>query len=183
VDPWVHLVLLHDGQKLHARCNNNKYPDKTEGCKLNVGQTVKCQFFPDRLSFDAGGYDLICGNDRTNGKLVTSAKNELLQSEEEGAGYLVTRSEPFIHHYEGDVPPNPCGLDGNYKPVDRCDKEEIRYTLNHKGVRIVATCQSWVSDDGCGELRVGKEYVCDGGTTLMSCADNATLSVEFAEKH
>lgn len=82
----VRVVLLHDGTKFHATCNNFKAtadPNKNEHCNLHVGQTVKCQFFPDRLSVDAGGYDLICGNDRRDGKLTTSEKNELLQVDKE----------------------------------------------------------------------------------------------------
>jgi hypothetical protein len=82
----VRVVLLHDGTKFHATCNNIKAtadPNINEHCNLHVGQTVKCQFFSDRLSLDAGGYDLICGDDRRNGKLITSGKNELLQVDKE----------------------------------------------------------------------------------------------------
>jgi len=107
-DPWVSLTLVHDGKKFYVRCNNYKAAtnkNKPVGCQLHVGQTVTCQFFTDSMSRDAGGYDFIGGNDRENGKLITSDKNELLQIDKENEGYLVTRSEPFIHHYEG----SPCG--------------------------------------------------------------------------
>src|SRR5882762_8007137 len=63
--PWVKLVLLHDGKILNARCNNYKAAANTdEGvpCKLRVGDVIKCQAFVDRMSEDAGGYDLICGD-------------------------------------------------------------------------------------------------------------------------
>lgn len=92
--PWVKLVLLHDGKKLNARCNNYKGAPHLDGgvpCNLRVGDAINCQAFPDRMSDDAGGYDLICGNDRENGKLVTSAKNELIQIEDYDATYEARR--------------------------------------------------------------------------------------------
>src|SRR5437016_5212489 len=92
--PWVKLVLLHDGKKLHARCNNYKAAPSTDepvGCKLSAGDLIKCQAFADRMSDDAGGYDLICGDDREKGKLVTSAKNELIQIEDYDAQYEARR--------------------------------------------------------------------------------------------
>jgi hypothetical protein len=88
--PWVKLVLLHNGKKLNARCNNYKGAPHTDGgvvCSLHVGDVFKCQAFADRMSEDAGGYDLICGDDRENGKLITSAKNELVQIEDYDAVY------------------------------------------------------------------------------------------------
>ncbi len=92
--PWVKLVLVHDGKKLNARCNNYKGAPHLDGgvpCNLHVGDAISCQAFADRLSHDAGGYDLICGNDRENGKLVTSAKNELIQIEDFDATYEARR--------------------------------------------------------------------------------------------
>jgi len=84
---WVKITLKHNGHKLYTKCNNYKAtatdPNKTESCNLHVGQTVDCQFFADRLSLDAGGYNLICGEQRTNGKLTTDGKNELLIVERE----------------------------------------------------------------------------------------------------
>jgi hypothetical protein len=83
--PWVKLVLLHDGKKFDVRCNNYKgAPDtaKAVPCNLQVGDLAKCEAFSDRMSDEAGGYDLICGEDREHGKLITSAKNELLQIED-----------------------------------------------------------------------------------------------------
>jgi hypothetical protein len=91
-EPWVKLVLFHDGENLHARCNNYKATWKTGEsvpCSLRVGNEVKCQTFADRMSDDASGYDLICGDDRENGKL--SAKNELLQIEDYDATYETRR--------------------------------------------------------------------------------------------
>jgi hypothetical protein len=92
--PWVELVLLHDGKNLHGRCNNYKAaPNMNEGvpCKLRVGDVLKCQAFADRMSDDASGYDLICGDDRENGKLTTSAKNELIQIADYDATYEAKR--------------------------------------------------------------------------------------------
>jgi hypothetical protein len=80
-DYWVRIVLKHDGHKYFAECNNYKAPgkpgidpDKITHCNLHVGDEVKCQFFPDRAS----GYDLICGDELTDGKLDTTGGNELL---------------------------------------------------------------------------------------------------------
>jgi hypothetical protein len=92
--PWVKLVLLHDGKNLNARCNNYKAVPNTDEavpCKLRVGDVINCQAFVDRMSEDAGGYDLICGDDREHGKLITSAKNELLQIEDYDAAYEARR--------------------------------------------------------------------------------------------
>ncbi|MFI5087335.1 MAG: hypothetical protein ACHP7I_02985 [Terriglobales bacterium] len=92
--PWVKVVLLHDGKKLNARCNNYKAApntDKAVPCMLKAGGVINCQAFADRMSEDAGGYDLICGNDREKGKLITSAKNELLQIEDYDATYEAKR--------------------------------------------------------------------------------------------
>ena len=92
--PWVELVLFHDGKNLNARCNNYKAaPNTSEAtpCKLQMGELIKCQAFADRMSGDAGGYDLICGDDREKGKLVTSARNELLQIEDYDAAYEARR--------------------------------------------------------------------------------------------
>jgi hypothetical protein len=85
-DAWVKIVLEHNGRILFTRCNNDKAtadPTKIERCDLHVGQVVKCQFFADHLSFDAGGYNLICGDQRENGKLTTDGRNELLVIERE----------------------------------------------------------------------------------------------------
>ena len=76
---YVPVILLHDGHKYRARCNNVKgtsNPKVTEHCNLHVGQTVECQFFANR---DANGYDLICGSKRDpNGNPDTFGENELL---------------------------------------------------------------------------------------------------------
>ena len=87
---WVKIVLKHDGHKYFASCNNYKAPGKPgvdpnqiTRCNLHVGDTIKCKFFPDRLARDASGYDLICGNELTNGKLDTTGGNELLIVEKE----------------------------------------------------------------------------------------------------
>jgi hypothetical protein len=84
----VKVVLKHDGHKYFASCNNYKAAgkagdDKITRCNLHVGDTIKCKFFPDRLASDAGGYDLICGSELTNGKLDTTGGNELLIVEKE----------------------------------------------------------------------------------------------------
>ena len=108
-------------------------------------------------------------------------------------GYLVVRSEPFIHHYVG----NPCGVDEiKYPPIETCDKEEIRYTFVHRNIKIIAHCQAWDrSIDGsgnrrqnCGALRVGEAYRCSHSGDLLSCGDRAThddaaLGIEIAEKN
>jgi hypothetical protein len=75
----IPIVLLHDGHKYYARCNDLKAASddahKEVHCGLRVGQTVECEFHPDRDS----GYDLICGRKRNaNGKLDTYGENELL---------------------------------------------------------------------------------------------------------
>lgn len=92
--PWIELVLLHEGKRLNARCNNYKGAPNTDEpipCKLQKGEAIKCQAFADRMSDDAGGYDLICGDDREKGKLVTSANNELLQIADYDAAYEARR--------------------------------------------------------------------------------------------
>ena len=42
--PWVKLVLLHDGKNANARCNNYKDAsnDETVPCELRVGDVIKC---------------------------------------------------------------------------------------------------------------------------------------------
>jgi hypothetical protein len=98
------------------------------------------------------------------------------------AGYLVTRSEVFTHHYEG----SPCGLKG----LDNCDLPETRYTLIHKGVKVVAHCQSWdVENNKCGQLQVGEAYDCqvegandEFGPQMLSCKDKGVLGIEHSEK-
>jgi hypothetical protein len=80
----VKLVLRHNGHDIPATCNNYKAtpdPGKIVGCNLQVGESVKCQYFPDPMASSANGYDLICGNERENGNLSSSANNELLQFE------------------------------------------------------------------------------------------------------
>ncbi|MGA9043022.1 MAG: hypothetical protein WB421_21010 [Terriglobales bacterium] len=76
---YVPVVLLHDGHKYSARCNDLKGtadPKVTEHCNLHVGQTVECQLFENR---GVNGYDLICGRSRNNkGNLDTYGENELL---------------------------------------------------------------------------------------------------------
>lgn len=76
----VEVVLLHDGHRLHATALD--YKSGANGqllhCNLHVGETVKCKFFSDRYSEDAGGYDLICGSELWHGRLTTSGGNELL---------------------------------------------------------------------------------------------------------
>jgi len=76
----VEVVLLHDGHRLHATALD--YKGGVNGqivyCNLHVGETVKCKFYPDRHSEDAGGYDLICGSELWHGRLTTTAGNEML---------------------------------------------------------------------------------------------------------
>lgn len=80
----VPVILLHDGHKCRARCNNVKgtsNPKLTEHCNLHVGQSVECQSFEDR---DVNGYDLICGSKRdSDGNLDTDGENELLYIDKE----------------------------------------------------------------------------------------------------
>jgi hypothetical protein len=96
------------------------------------------------------------------------------------SGYLVTRSEAFTHHYVG----NPCGLDGK----EICDKEELRFTFTHNGVKFITHCQSWSHGNSCGQLVVGKAYQCDVdnhanafGPQLLSCENHAVLGIESSE--
>jgi hypothetical protein len=86
----VDATLLHNGEVLHVACNNYKSGDgpNVAPCGPRVGEITHCQFFPDPMSDDAGGYDLICGTDRKYGKLTTSAKNDLLTIERDGQDYL-----------------------------------------------------------------------------------------------
>ena len=100
----------------------------------------------------------------------------------EQTGYLVTGSEAFIHHYEG----NPCGLQGKLT----CDLPEMRYTFLHNGVNLVAHCQSWEERDKCGTLQVGNAYQChiEGvndqfGPQLLSCEGKGTLGIEFSKQN
>ena len=76
----VEVVLLHDGHRLHATALD--YKSGANGqifrCNLHVGETVKCKFFADRHSEDAGGYDLICGSELWHGRLTTTGGNEML---------------------------------------------------------------------------------------------------------
>ena len=96
-------------------------------------------------------------------------------------GYLVTRSEAFTHHYEG----SPCGLKG----MDTCDMPEMRYTLIHRGVKVIAHCQSWdVEQNKCGQLQVGEAYDCQPegvndkfGPQLLRCKDKGVLGIEREE--
>ena len=80
----VKLVLLHGNQRIYATALN--YIGTKTGTRhsnLRVGDTVKCKFFQDRLSEDAGGYDLICGDELWNGRLTTSGGNEMLTIQKE----------------------------------------------------------------------------------------------------
>jgi|GEM_PF-1490580 len=76
----VEVVLLHDNHRLHATALDYKVgaDGKVIHCNLHVGETVKCKFFSDRNSQDAGGYDLICGSELRVGRLTTTAENEML---------------------------------------------------------------------------------------------------------
>lgn len=99
----------------------------------------------------------------------------------EQTGYLVTRSEAFSHHYEG----SPCGLQDKVT----CDMAEMRYTLIHRGVKVVAYCQSWDERNKCGQLQTGEAYECQVGAAgafgspLLTCGDNRTLAVEHSERN
>jgi hypothetical protein len=150
----IDVTLLHDGKKLHLACNNYKAGpgDEVEACNLRVGQTVKCQFYPDPMAKEAEGYDYICGDDRKDGRLITSAKNELLEVERGEQEYLLAQAEPFVHHYVG----SPCGIWGK----ESCDEPEMRYTLVGGMARIIVHCQSWDERNLCGSLQVGTAYHC-----------------------
>ncbi len=76
----VKVVLLHEGHRLHATALDYKEDigGEIRHCNLRVGETVSCKFFPDRYSEDAGGYNLICGDQLWKGKLTTTGGNELL---------------------------------------------------------------------------------------------------------
>jgi hypothetical protein len=98
----------------------------------------------------------------------------------EQTGYLVMRAETFTHHYEG----NPCGLFNK----GRCDLDEVRFTLLHRGIKTVASCQSWDTANKCGHLQVGTAYKCSiseanqFGASLLSCEDHETLALESSEQ-
>lgn len=76
----VKVVLLHEGHRLYATALDYRVDSrgKVRNCNLRVGETVSCKFFADRHSEDAGGYDLICGEQLWHGRLTTSGENELL---------------------------------------------------------------------------------------------------------
>jgi len=107
-------------------------------------------------------------------------------------GYLVIRSEPFIHHYVG----SPCGVAPppiEVHPIEgtsqvECDVPEMRYTLIHKAVRITASCQSWDDQNKCRQLQVGETHQCDVhpasafGSQLLSCGDHSSLEMGISEK-
>jgi hypothetical protein len=77
----VQVVLLHEGHKLYATALDYKADvgGTVKHCNLRAGETVKCKFFSDRNSEDAGGYDLICGDQLWQGRLTTTGGNELLK--------------------------------------------------------------------------------------------------------
>lgn len=146
--------MLHSGKKLHLSCNNYKMDAKgnIETCHLQVGQTVNCQFFPDPSAKEGSGYDYICGSERLNGNLTSSAKNELLELEKDEQAFLLTHSEPTVHHYVG----SPCGLWGK----ESCEEPEAKYTFLSDKAKIVVHCQSWDERSLCGGLKVGTAYHC-----------------------
>jgi hypothetical protein len=76
----VKVVLLHDDHRLYASAVDYRVDigGNIRFCNLHVGETVKCKFFADRNTEDAGGYDLICGDQLWNGQLATTGGNELL---------------------------------------------------------------------------------------------------------
>ena len=76
----VEVILVHAGHRLHCMALDLKVDSagKTRYCNLRVGETVRCKFFADRHSEDAGGYDLICGGELWHGRLTTTGGNELL---------------------------------------------------------------------------------------------------------
>jgi hypothetical protein len=176
----VDVTLRHNGATIHVSCNNFKagIEGHEAPCGLRVGQIVHCQSFPDRMSFDAGGYDLICGNDRKNGKLQTSDKNELLTIESSEQGFLLTHAEPFTHHYEG----NPCGTWNK----ETCDELEMRYIFRDAHTQILAHCQSWDDRNACGNLQVGTVYHChleaaDKFSQSLSCIGAGSMGVDSSD--
>lgn len=154
----VDVTLLHDGKKLHLSCVNYKtgQSHELEACNLRVGQTVKCQFYPDPGAEDAEGYDYICGDDRKDGRLILSAKNEWLQIETGEQEYRLVSAQPFVHHYES---PSPCSIESN-ESKESCDLPEMRYTFVGEGARLLVYCQSWDERSSCGSLQVAIAYHC-----------------------
>lgn len=177
----VDVTLLHRGRELHVRCNNNKAGDHGEDvpCNLQVGDKVRCQEFANRLSADAGGYDMICGEDRLKGKLTTSGKKELLTYEREEQPYVLVRSQPTIHHYIG----SPCGLWNQ----EECDKSEMEYTFTKGNTSTVARCQSWDPRGVCGGLQVGTTYHCrieaadQFSSQSLACVGVGWLEIDSSE--
>lgn len=105
-------------------------------------------------------------------------------------GYLVTRSEQFIQHYQG----SPCGsvpsaYRRNLSQSLACDVPELRVTFLHGGVKFVGTCQYWNDSNQCRQLRVGAIYSCkvdsESITTPPSqwlvCTDHGFLAIESSE--
>jgi hypothetical protein len=62
------------------------------------------------------------------------------------------------------------------------EQTEIRFTLKHGDIKIVARCQSWDLKNNCGKLEVGHVYRFKRGdiaTDLLSANDiHVVLSVE-----
>jgi hypothetical protein len=110
---------------------------------------------------------------------MTSAKNELLMIERDEQDFLLTHSEPFVHHYEG----SPCGTWGK----ETCDEPEMHYTLVDHRTRIVAHCQSWDENSICGDLRVGTTYHCHieaadkYSSQSLSCVGAGAMGIETSD--
>ena len=112
-------------------------------------------------------------------------------------GYLVTRSETFVHHYNINFAKNEEeGIPQCPRDEWECDKQEIRYTLIHKGVTITAQCavnlpRSWLTGlpqgdlferNKCDELRVSEAYHCrPGAGPWLSCGDKVILRIENSQ--
>ena len=96
----------------------------------------------------------------------------------EQMGYLVTHSERFMHHYEGNL--DAC------RPTGDCNREEIRYVMVHKGVKFTVHCESYnkgVSD--CFPIQVGEAYQCRVasafGDQWLDCG-SAQLEIDSSQR-
>jgi hypothetical protein len=89
--------------------------------------------------------------------------------------YRVVGSEPYTKHYDGPL----CSEHGE---GFSCDFDELRYTLLHNDVKVVANCQAWDPKNPCGSLRVGEFYRCteSGNAGILESLDcgDSSLAVE-----
>jgi len=191
--PWVNVALLHNGKVLHARCNNIKAAPKTNDpvpCKLRVGDAIMCQSFTDRMSDDAGGYDLICGDDRSQGKLITSDKNELLQIADYDAAYKAKEEAELVklpklpptiiydEWWSSDYASNTSASCSS--AIQKLCESEAR----GKEDDFLATFSgAFQSDAACDGMRLVAERGVKNGETMNSKQEAKALSEGYTREH